>query len=72
MKLGKTQKEKWRKPNTQYTEISKKFKYPKKRKKRKKKKLIPIHSSHIGKKKLQFFCCLISKPTIYNQNGSKA
>jgi len=30
MKLAKTQKEKWREPNTQYTETSKFLKFPKK------------------------------------------
>jgi hypothetical protein len=49
MKLAKTQKEKWREPNT---ETSKFLKFPKK--KQQKKKAIPIHSSHI-EKKIAFF-----------------
>jgi hypothetical protein len=50
MTLAKTQKEKWREPNT---ETSKFLKFPKK--KQQKEKAIPIHSSHIEKKNCNFF-----------------
>jgi hypothetical protein len=35
MKLAKTQKEKWREPNTQYTETSKILKFPQKKQQKK-------------------------------------
>jgi hypothetical protein len=76
MKLAKTQKEKWREPNT---ETSKFLKFPKKSNK---KKAIPIHSSHIEKKiaiflfsnfknQLSIIKMIVKLRTLTKQKGEK-